>query len=1076
LKAISRTAERKSLLIFWPDSTEKQAQSNFRKLIHDLRIGLPQAVRYMNISSEYLQWKDEYPSYSDVREFERLSQGQTLNEWRKAESLYRGELMPGLYMEWVVEKRERLAQSYMRVLEKLVNAFEAHRDYSTAVHFARKLIANDQYNEEYYRMLMRLHASNKDTAGALSLFEQLRSVLDDAFGIAPSNETLQIYDRLARNRSDHMTVTAGVNKHSPLIGRIDEWGDMLRVWKQATTGRPCLLILKGESGIGKTRLAQEFKSWAENQGISSAMAGCYPSVRSLSYTPVTSWLRSIPITRMNSIWMSELVRLMPELVEQYPDLALPAPIQDSWQLTKWYEAIERSLLVKQPLLLILDDIQWCDQESIQFISYLLRSDSKAQLVVIATMRTDESTNDAVERMFSDLHIERKLTELELIPFNSEDTKRLVASSVGEELADRHSSDLYAKSGGNPLFIIETMKEWQAGNDHQKFRYSSFVKNAIEHRLRKLSDCRQLISVVAAVRRPVSTELLGLVLDINEGIVLESLEKLVHLKVMQTAGDGKYDFTHDIIRGIAYDLMSDASRRYCHRQIARALIAYHNEQPEIVAAEVAFHFELAGKEQEALPYYELSALAAEKIYAHETMIKYYRKLTNLLPTEQILTYLLKIGEALIMVGDWNEAERTYRLWLEQSSHSVTILERSFCEVALGDCLRLQGKYEEAKIFLDRAARYFEWMEDNAGRSLVYGSLGVLHYCWGNYNQSLHYLRAKIELPNAVNQARENCRSLGFIGFLFYDQCKYDQAIDWFKKQIKLASEIRDSHAISLAMGGLTLCYLDMDELDQAFDYIVEKLDICKSVGDRMEFATAIGMLGKYYLYQGQRTYATQCLVYCLEEAVMIKDWRIAAIVIELEGRNLMEQRRYEEADLLFDRSLRLFRKLNLLYFICETLYDISLLRHRQNRLERAMEAAEEALGVADRLLRRDMQFMLKVQIVHLNTDTSRLCPSEAVNQLQKMLEHDPNQQERAALHFAIWRLNPKPLEHRTVSLSLYEELYLKSGKQQYLDRCRELNGDLPPVKARVLPKLAKEVIGSRTISQKIISEIDQYLNI
>jgi hypothetical protein len=351
-----------------------------------------------------MQWKHELPCYSDVREFEQAAQGKTLYELRKAEELYRGELLPGFYEEWLNAKRELLAQTYLNVLDKLISILESQREYTSAVFFTNKLLVQNKLREGTYRTLMRLNALNRDMAGVVQIYEQLRRVLEAELGIAPAEETLQLFGRLTQNGGDHSTAAYS---QTPLIGRIDEWGNMLSVWQLVKEGRTSMLLLKGEAGIGKTRLALEFKAWVESQGVQTAFAGCYPTVRALSYTPVTSWLRSLPLPQMNPVWLSELARLLPELFERYPDLPMPNPIQENWQLNKWYEAIERMLLAEQPLLLILDDIQWSDKESLQLISYLLRSGSKAKLFVIATMRTDEYANDAVGHFFSGLRIERK---------------------------------------------------------------------------------------------------------------------------------------------------------------------------------------------------------------------------------------------------------------------------------------------------------------------------------------------------------------------------------------------------------------------------------------------------------------------------------------------------------------------------------------------------------------------------------------------------------------------------------------------------------------------------------------------
>ncbi|WP_182302063.1 ATP-binding protein [Cohnella cholangitidis] len=1075
--AIDASSSRRQIAFhFWPDSSEKQALSNLRKLLHDLRVSVPRIDRYLKITPASIRLNTELPFYSDVREFERAAQGTTVHELCRAEELYRGELLPGFGEEWLAVKRDQLAQTYLTALDKLVSLMERQRDHASALFFAQKLLAQDQLREETYRTVMRLHALNKDMAGVVQTFRKLHGVLHTELGIAPSEETLLLYEGLTKNESG---ISAALQSKVTLIGRIGEWESLLGAWKQIAAGGNALLLLKGEAGIGKTRLAMEFKACLESLGIQTAFAGCYPSVRSLSYMPVTNWLRSLPPPKLGSVWLSELARLLPELLEQYPDLPKPSPIQEKWQLNQWFEAIERMLLASEPLMLVLDDIQWSDEETLRFLSYLIRGDSKARMLLVATMRTDEEAGDAVAYVLGELRSERKLIDIELAPLSRDETARLAVETVGDALADRHSANLYAETGGNPLFIVETLREWQTSGDSGEFRLSQVAKSVIENRLNRLSPVnRKLVSIIAAVGRPVSAAQLTLVTDMEEEAILERTEQLVQLKVLQEVGGGNYGFTHDIVKETAYKLNNESRRRRCHRQIAEGLLAYHCLQIEPVAGEIAFHYELAGMDREAVAYYELAATAAEKIYANETRIHYYRKLFSLLPAKGTLPVLMKLGDALIVTGNWNEAEKTYKQWLERYGYLVTINERSYCDVALGNCLRLMGKYEEAGFHLERASYHFKLTEDYEGLGFAYGTLGILHYFMASYDKSLRYFLDRMELSRTGNQTKtqDDVRFLGMIGFLHYDQSEYDQAIYWFRRQIGLATEIRDAFFVGDALGGLALVYLETDDMDLAYDRIVEKLEISKSIGAQMGFAMGVGMLGKYYYLLGSRLQAEQCIAFCLEEAVRIQDWHIAAVVLGIEGCNLMEQHRYEEAGRWIERSARLTKLLRIPFFECEALYFTSLLRERQNQMAGCAEVADEALKLAIRLKRRDLQFKLLVQRLYVKTRLGRIRPCEALDELQRMAEQYAGDQEQAAVRFAMWRLEPDSDVLRTAAFSLNEALYRKSGKQEYFGRLRELGGFDQVISARPMPKFAAEAVQQKRISPNLLADIDRFLSL
>ncbi|MCZ8511925.1 BTAD domain-containing putative transcriptional regulator [Paenibacillus filicis] len=204
---------------FWPDSTEKQTLSNLRKLLHNLRGCHPKIDRYLKITPSYIHWNDELPFISDVREFEQAAKGKHLCELRKAEELYKGELLPGFNEEWLDARRKQLAQTYLNMLDKLISILESQREYPSAIFYANKLLVRNQLSEETYRMLMRLHALNKDMAGVAQIYRRMHRTWQEELGIGPAEETVQLLERLMQNGFEPST--AAQNK---LIGRTAKWG------------------------------------------------------------------------------------------------------------------------------------------------------------------------------------------------------------------------------------------------------------------------------------------------------------------------------------------------------------------------------------------------------------------------------------------------------------------------------------------------------------------------------------------------------------------------------------------------------------------------------------------------------------------------------------------------------------------------------------------------------------------------------------------------------------------------------------------------------------------------------------
>ncbi|TMD65718.1 MAG: 6-hydroxy-D-nicotine oxidase, partial [Chloroflexi bacterium] len=161
--------------LFWPETTEAQARNNLRQLLHQLRQALPAMEQFLSSDTHMLHWHPVTPFHLDVAAFEktltladaatqRNDQHSLQAALEQADSLYRGELLPGCYDEWILPERDRLRQRHLQVLEQLLRLFEAQGDNVTAIRYAQRLIGLDPLSENLYRRLMRLFALNNDRA------------------------------------------------------------------------------------------------------------------------------------------------------------------------------------------------------------------------------------------------------------------------------------------------------------------------------------------------------------------------------------------------------------------------------------------------------------------------------------------------------------------------------------------------------------------------------------------------------------------------------------------------------------------------------------------------------------------------------------------------------------------------------------------------------------------------------------------------------------------------------------------------------------------------------------------------
>src|SRR5918998_927527 len=189
--------------VLWPDSSEAQARTNLRHVLHDLRRALPDADRFLDVSARTLRWRTNAPYWLDVAVFEEAlararedAPDRGLEALREAVAVYAGDLLEGSYDDWLLAAREQLRLRYLEALERLVTLLGERGDYAQASGFAEQLIQTDPLNEQAYRLLMRLHAASGQLARALQTYHLCSATLERELGVEPSPATRAAFEAL----------------------------------------------------------------------------------------------------------------------------------------------------------------------------------------------------------------------------------------------------------------------------------------------------------------------------------------------------------------------------------------------------------------------------------------------------------------------------------------------------------------------------------------------------------------------------------------------------------------------------------------------------------------------------------------------------------------------------------------------------------------------------------------------------------------------------------------------------------------------------------------------------------------
>ncbi len=416
---------------FWPDSSEPQARTNLRHVLHMLRSVLPDAECFLEITPRTLRWRPDSPFRLDVATFEAALARAGDNEeaaLREAADAYTGDLLQGHYDEWIVDARERLRGRHLDALGRLASLLADRGSTDEAIAYAERLVAADPLREDAHRLLMRLFDARGERPRALRAYHACCEVLERELGAEPSDETRGVYEGLIRTRVAQPS--PGPAGSRTFVGRIGERSRLADVWEASERGRAQLLVVRGEAGVGKTRLIEELREWCERRGGVTAEARSYPAEGALAHAPVVAWLRceavAARVRRLDAARMAELARLLPELGPSQP-LMLPP----DEQRRRLFDVVADAITGPgPPLLRVADDAHWADAESLRFVHYLVARRPRARLLVAATVRDEELDEPhPLTELMASLTVRGQCVDLALGRLSRHET-RLLAERFG----------------------------------------------------------------------------------------------------------------------------------------------------------------------------------------------------------------------------------------------------------------------------------------------------------------------------------------------------------------------------------------------------------------------------------------------------------------------------------------------------------------------------------------------------------------------------------------------------------------------------------------------------------------------
>lgn len=931
----------------WPSEEldVKSAASNLRSRVADLRKILEPTLSRGEQSHYILTQRGGYAlsaesdCWVDAEEFSRLEEvgrrqhregrfDEALSAFEKAVALYRGDyLAEDRYDDWALQLQERWRERFVEVLSLLADCLARRGQYRAAIGHLERALTRSVLHETLYRQLMIYAFCAGETARAHRAYEQCRAALERELGERPSSQTEEIYrqiqtgkipglERLYPEAAPEQFLSSLPQKirRPPFVGRQNEWRHVTAALDKACSGEGRIVLIWGEAGVGKTRLGEEFLAWAQEKvGAHTLVGRSYELENPLPLHPWVEALREgisrltyADLADLPPLWVAELSEILPELKRVIPKLPAAISLPPEHRQYRLFETLSRivsSLALRQaPLVLLLDDLQWADAGSLDFLCYVIERLAKEPILILGTLRSEEVPRH-LERLRHQGSRFGRLDEVHLTRLGEQEIHDLVKSLADElETTADFGGRLYQESVGNPLFAAAVLQAL--------FENGAFVHEGNRWRLTDLSGLRLSSPAVGLIERRVTRvsaaaqrvlQLVACAVQIELAVLEEAWEGtpeelFVHLTELVAQGLlaerlGRYEFAHDKFREVVYESLEGPRRMWLHRQIAQAMErVYPDPAAAGFAGRLAQHYELGGQPLQALEWVFKAIEESKKSYHHEEGLQAVRQGMQLLQgtaarlpkakrhaleyrlLEQRVTLSLQLGQLGTVESD---LLRLNELAEDDRDQAQVHLLRA-------DYFERTGRYREELEAAQQALRLYQLVGDSQGeiralreQSLAYYYLGnsgaaiegfqkILDIAFdpeeqltalenlvlicrkqGDLSQGRDYLRKALQLATTRNLLDRESDLCYTSGGLEWQTGAYQAALRSFHQARHICQQTGDRYGTAYALLNLSITLGSLGDYRQALQYAQEAETLFTHLGNQLAQATAKRHLGRLH---------------------------------------------------------------------------------------------------------------------------------------------------------------------------------------------------------------------------------------
>jgi DNA-binding NarL/FixJ family response regulator len=621
-----------------------------------------------------------------------------------------------------------------------------------------------------------------------------------------------------------------MNERTPLVGRVSELARLADAVDSCRQDSGSLVLLCGEAGVGKSRLAAEI---ASESGV--FLRGAAAEGATGAYGPVIEALRSRLRTDPDAL--ADCGPLLPHLALLLPELGEPAAESDRATIFEAVRCALAHLGAEEPAIVFLDDLQWSDDTTLELLAALAGPLRQMPVLFIAAYRSDGLPRDHRLRWLrNELRRGGHLDELTLEPLDPDGVAELLRELLAQEPSPALVRTVHDRTMGSPFFVEElvgalglrgSLRPGPRGLElveQDEVPVPDSIREAILIGISDLSEeGREAAEAAAVVGQPLDLELAA------ELTTSAGLAELVETGLLEECGQGQAAFRHALAQEALYGQVPWMRRRDLHRRLALSL-----EEGDGPSLEIASHWIGAGEETRAREALVRAARESEAVHAHRDAARAARQALELWPEDEAEELrrqtLERLGRCAELIGDLGDAIKAWRELASSRELDNDRLGQAEAQRRLAAAYELGGERDKGFAARRLAAEGFAEAERRADAALERLAMADHHRRGGRYGEAVEIAAVAAEEARAAERVDIVARVLGLRGVVEAKGGEFEQGLESVRAGLALALEHDLTPIAAELYQRLSLVLYDGADYRQAEEALDTALGLCRTGED------------------------------------------------------------------------------------------------------------------------------------------------------------------------------------------------------------------------------------------------------